>query len=70
MIKQPTTIILGAGASNDYGFPLGKELVIQIIEKLENPEPSGIYKILDQLGHRDPEEIGNFVTNLRGSSLD
>lgn len=70
MIKQPTTLILGAGANKDYGFPLGKELVDQIIEKLGNPKPNGIYKILADLGHKDPNEIGKFVTNLKGSNLD
>lgn len=70
MILNPTTLILGAGASNDYDFPLGKELVDLIIKSLENPEPNGIYWILSELGHNSPEEIGKFVTNLRGSNLD
>jgi hypothetical protein len=70
MIRKPTTLILGAGASKDYGFPLGKELVDQIIQKLENPESNGIYKILADLGHSDSVELGEFVTNLKGSNLD
>jgi hypothetical protein len=70
LIANQTTLILGAGASYEYGFPLGKGLVDQIIEKLEHPEPYGIYKILADLGHTDTKELGDFTTNLRGSRLD
>lgn len=36
MFVQPTTIILGAGASCPYGFPLGSELVDRIATGLED----------------------------------
>ena len=31
MFDRPTVIVLGAGASADFGFPLGEELRSQII---------------------------------------
>ena len=35
MIKQNTLLILGAGASVDFGFPLGSALVREIYDFLE-----------------------------------
>src|SRR5206468_11122318 len=37
MIRKPTVLVLGAGASHDYGFPLGYPLVTQICHGLSNP---------------------------------
>ncbi|MCF7816290.1 MAG: hypothetical protein K9M54_00270 [Kiritimatiellales bacterium] len=34
---KPTVLVLGAGASKPYGFPLGLELKAQILQHLENP---------------------------------
>ena len=34
MIKKPTAFVLGAGASQAYGFPLGAELVDQICDRI------------------------------------
>lgn len=36
MITEPTVLILGAGASKPYGFPLGGELKDTILERLAN----------------------------------
>ncbi|KTC84243.1 MULTISPECIES: hypothetical protein [Legionella] len=36
MFKQNTVFVLGAGASYPYGFPLGKDLMIEIIQNIEN----------------------------------
>ena len=36
MIETPTVFILGAGASNPYGYPLGKDLVDNIINEISN----------------------------------
>ncbi len=38
MIEQNTLLILGAGASKPYEFPLGSELRWQILEKFQNQE--------------------------------
>jgi hypothetical protein len=35
MIRKPTVFILGAGASEPYGFPIGRELVAQAIRLLQ-----------------------------------
>jgi hypothetical protein len=32
MIQRPTTLILGAGASKPFGFPIGYELLSRVIE--------------------------------------
>ena len=37
MITKPTVLILGAGASNPYGYPTGKQLKKTILEELANP---------------------------------
>ena len=34
MIKEPTVFILGAGASQPYGFPIGEELKREILKHL------------------------------------
>ena len=34
MIERPTVLVLGAGASQPYGFPLGRELLFKVIEGL------------------------------------
>src|SRR5262245_11899715 len=38
MIKDPVTFITGAGASVDYGFPLGGNLITKILEELHNAD--------------------------------
>lgn len=49
MISVPTVFILGAGASIDYGFPSGKELV----EEISRP--------INVMGHLDPRD--NTITS-------
>jgi hypothetical protein len=41
MIKLDTTFVVGAGASVDYGFPLGEQLTKQIAEALNMNGGSG-----------------------------
>jgi hypothetical protein len=36
MFKEETLFILGAGASYPYGYPLGKALVIDIVNNINN----------------------------------
>lgn len=38
MIAQPTVIVVGAGASKPYGYPLGRELIDEVIHVLYDPE--------------------------------
>jgi hypothetical protein len=37
MITERTILILGAGASNDYDYPLGQALVNEICRNLKSP---------------------------------
>jgi hypothetical protein len=52
MFKENTVFILGAGASNPYGYPLGAQLITDIVDNIEkdsiyvpipNPNPTGYY---------------------------
>jgi hypothetical protein len=55
VITQPTVLVLGAGASADYGYPTGQELKNQVIELLDSL-PSDHIRTLIQLGHRTSEQ--------------
>jgi hypothetical protein len=37
MIRRPTVLILGAGASAEYDFPVGRSLLLQIVNELRQP---------------------------------
>lgn len=71
MITKPTLLILGAGSSNPYGFPLGYELKNKIIKELNymlDNNPKRIY----ELGF-DKDLISDFVlkfTNTPRPSID
>ena len=51
MIKQPTVLILGAGASQPYGFLLGAGLVDQICAEIIDNVNSPMMARLEQLGY-------------------
>ena len=65
MISRKTVLILGAGASQPYGFPLGRQLLNQICLQLspENRE-NDHHKVLRDLGHT-PNDIETFRDALR-----
>ena len=64
MISRPTVLILGAGASVDYGFPTGRRLLRHIISDLAS---SGWQKgIISELGFEDAD-IEAFRSELIGS---
>lgn len=60
MIDMPTVLILGAGASKPYGYPVGTELKELIIRNLE----SKYIKF-----HYTPNQISNFKDKLMNSRL-
>ena len=61
MITVPTTLILGAGASEPYGFPLGVDLLNQVCSLENRPRP------LKDAGFTD-EDIGTFFDDLKHSA--
>ena len=67
MISRKTVLILGAGASQPYGFPLGRPLLNRICQLL-GPEhhKNAHHKVLIDLGH-SPSEVEEFWNELRHS---
>ena len=63
MIQKPTVLILGAGASNPYGYPLGGDLV-NIIVSLTS-RSGGLAGIL-----ADDPGLDDFHTRLQGSDVE
>ena len=63
LITTPTVLILGAGASAPYGFPVGRALRELIINKLGS---SDIVRLLMNLGFRD-RLISEFRTEFKYS---
>lgn len=62
MFGDKTTIVVGAGASKEYGFPLGSELKLSIAAKLEVTDCGGtssfsgesrIWEALKRYGHEE-----------------
>jgi hypothetical protein len=67
MITLPTVLVLGAGASADYGFPLGRGLLLQVCRSLGvRHKDVGLKKTLLDLGFARGE-IGAFAAELRFS---
>jgi hypothetical protein len=66
MIKIPTVLILGAGASSPYGFPSGSTLRDQICANL-SVRDSKTFLELRGSGF-DMDEISQFRTDLIGSA--
>ena len=66
MIKKPTAFVLGAGASQAYGFPLGAELVDQICDRIEHGNASvNTLAILTSAAGCSAEDVIDFVRQLR-----
>ncbi|HVZ81759.1 MAG TPA: hypothetical protein VHE12_13310 [bacterium] len=78
-IKSKTTIILGAGASYPYGFPLGTELLKQIIElkgnsdflsKLETAFPGPMGKTSKPSAQEEYQELTDLLERSGLQSID
>jgi len=65
MITKPTIFVLGAGASEPYGFPLGFKLREQICDIYKVPKHT---ERLNSWGHTD-NEIASFLDAFRWSHL-
>ncbi len=66
MIEIPTALVLGAGASHDFGFPLGRDLFEEIRDDLKHTS-SPLWKSLNEFGFNDNEIINSFRKELRRS---
>ncbi len=65
MIKKRTVLVLGAGASQPYGLPLGSELKKEILDGIPS-EGNDLFRRLQDLGN-DSDEIASFHDNLLNS---
>jgi hypothetical protein len=62
MIKRRTTLVLGAGASEKYNFPLGSQLTREVIAFLGNSDSHEV-KTLQELGY-SPQTMTQFSQAL------
>jgi len=67
MITRPTVLILGAGASWDYGFPLGYGLRQDIIKGLASNH--GKPRLAAQEAGFHEEQINRFLLTFQNSQL-
>src|SRR5262245_57393358 len=66
MIRRRTAIVLGAGASHDYGFPLGRSLLKLVCDHLQSSFQST--KVLAEIGF-PIEDQKRFAEALEWSGL-
>lgn len=64
MISEDTTLILGAGASQPYGYPTGMQLRENIINHLDSGKPG--YQAIESIGF-SKSDILEFRNDLKGS---
>jgi len=71
MITTPTVLVLGAGASKPYGYPLGQELVNSIVKGSVNRN-SALFQILVLCGipENSIEALGNELKASARQSID
>jgi hypothetical protein len=67
MIVIPTTFIVGAGASTDYGFPLGSNLAKRISSELM--DATSLLRSWLQEAEFEAEALENFAKRLKNSGL-
>lgn len=67
MINNPLVLVLGAGASKPYGFPLGSELRLELCD-LEK-DASLLRKALVKHANLDDSQIREFAKSFRLSSI-
>ena len=69
MVKLKTVLVLGAGASWDFGFPTGSELVRQILNSLDNSEKTSFKLFMEACNQvcsgEDYSRAGHFHSILQ-----
>lgn len=68
MFKTKTTIILGAGSSYSYGYPLGDELIDRLITQCKAVKHGPEVKLYESLKFYDPISIDSFLMHYRNDS--
>jgi hypothetical protein len=58
VITRPTVLILGAGASVDYGFPTGKQLLLEISREVR--ESGKVSRFLHKSLDIPPSDLDRF----------
>lgn len=68
-LKPPpiVVLVLGAGASNPYGYPTGRELITEVVDGLEG-ENLALARLLRELGH-EWHLLSEFRTDLLRAGL-
>jgi hypothetical protein len=69
MIRTPTVLVLGAGASKPYGYPLGRELVNTIVKNVLNFD-SDLSKELDHVPRVIWRRFGEALKASASPSID
>jgi hypothetical protein len=67
MFKQPTVVILGAGASAEFGMPVGPKLLTQIgasVDRGRSSDPRFIGLMRERLGNERAERLFNAAPRL------
>lgn len=70
MIKQPVVLVLGAGASQPYGFPLGAALVDQIHTEILEEDSTLIDRLRPHHPHEHSKEFARALREARPYSID
>src|SRR5437016_7627170 len=66
MIEKKTVLVLGAGASEPYGFPTGEKLLKDIVDIFKHRPLPPLHASLREFGFED-DFIRDFVKELNGS---
>jgi hypothetical protein len=65
MIETPTVFVLGAGASADFNFPMGKTLLDRVVANLQSSTPTREHVLATGFS---PKDIEDFTKALRFSA--
>lgn len=61
MIRKNTVFILGAGASSDFGFPLGERLRKEVIQTFKNPNNKEVVNVAKVLTGPWPDDHNDYI---------